>query len=131
MPDYDRHDRRAPSLVSDEGYEHYTWDEAKRQSAASHCPFCELILQIIEECKICGESRILRDSIIRVCGLTIGDVEVDGNPFRSGARLESLKLEIPMEPELNSNQESHHHTLGLVAFDGEFVGKYPGIRGFD
>jgi len=35
------------ALVSDEGYEHYTCDEAKRQSAASGCPFCGLIWRII------------------------------------------------------------------------------------
>lgn len=106
------------ALVSDEGYEHYTCDEAKRQSSASGCPFCELIWRIIVQCKLCSERSISRDGIIRVRGITTGDVAVDGNPFRSGARLKDLNLEIPMDPELNSNQDSHHHKLGLVAFQG-------------
>jgi hypothetical protein len=106
------------ALMSNEGYEHYTCDEAKRQSAASGCPLCKLIWGIIAQCESCSESNISSNGIIRVRGSTTGDVAVDGNPFRSGARLKALKLEIPRDPELNSNQDSHHHELDLIAFQG-------------
>lgn len=106
------------ALMSDEGYAHYTCDESKLQSAASSCPFCKLIWIIVAQCKVCGELSILRDGTIRVRGLATGDVAVDGNPFGLGARLDSLKLEIPMNPEMGSNQDSHHHELSLVAFQG-------------
>ncbi|KAF4627069.1 hypothetical protein G7Y89_g11087 [Cudoniella acicularis] len=112
------------ALVSDEGYEHYTCDEAKQQSANGGCPLCSLIWRIIAQCKLCGESSILRDGIIRVHGLTTGDVAGDGNPFRSGARLKSLNLKIPMAPELDSNQDSHNHELGLVAFQESPVARF-------
>lgn len=109
------------ALVSAEGYEHYTCDEARQQSATSGCAFCELIRRVIAQCKDCSESA-KREGVIRVRGMAEEDGAMDRHPFRQGSRLEALRLEVPMDPERNSGYDSHHdHELGVLAFQGRIV----------
>jgi len=102
------------TLVSAEGDEHYTCNEAGQQLATNGCPFCELIGRVMAQSKTCHKSA-RREGVIRVRGVAEEGIAMDGHPFRPGSRLEALRLEIPTDPERNSSHDSHHdHELGVL-----------------
>lgn len=112
------------TLVSPEGYEHYTCGQIRQQSNVSGCPFCELVVRIMDQCALCGQSA-MKEGVIRVWGIAESGSVADGQPFRPNSRLETLKLDIPMDPKRASGCDSHHHhDLGVLAYQGQFVIKY-------
>ena len=64
------------TLMSAKGNEHYTCNKVRQQSAASGCPFCELVRRIMVHCETCSQSA-MGEGIIRVREMTKEDDAAD------------------------------------------------------
>lgn len=106
------------SLVSPEGYQHFTCDQVRKAADINGCPSCELIRRILAKCAICSKAAE-GNGLIKFWGISEDDARNTEHPFRRSPRLAALKAKIPLNPLRAPERDSHHdHELEVLAFQG-------------